>query len=604
MSKVRSLLIKAVAATLIVGILFVVSQRCVISLDDVTATNSPSSAITKFTAVTPSKTRMVASSLPPYVQIHTCESTYYEFVSMLLQEDLGDVVLNAIYDPEMLNSMARDPVESDADRAFVWRINRLREPPVPPAPFSSPAGILRMTKRWLSVGIARVHRDGDMQRMYKRWCSNEGEGASRFAVFKRAMQRVTQSYTSYAFTLFQLAIDALTDTQKRAMKAKQTATTLDPILRVVAKITYRSTLAEVESLLNAEISATTASDAQFTIERKLVHALFPLEYTKLHFDGQKPSNGKFWNMLRPTATCSSLVRMCELADGCRLLCNAPYLIRAGLSLESAGVPVAHRLVGFGSNNEYDWELSLNNLFLSAGSVVPQHSIGSFSVFDCTLTSSGNRKWTPPAELVDGKIGFGYASKCLDGVASDTSITLGDLKDLLQKTEGGATTSITRTSLNPLSQETQQAARARRWGDVRVFDGISILKVDVEGYEFNALPAWGRDELQNLAATSPEAVAEHSKSPIDMEISIPKYWSVSLLSMEFHRMGHKGNYAATLRGALRTHFTMLHLYGLGFLMVGQERNHQDNCCFELAWAHYRHYVRSEMWMIFEIGRAHV
>ena len=167
-----------------------------------------------------------------------------------------------------------------------------------------------------------------------------------------------------------------------------------------------------------------------------------------------------------------------------------------------------------------------------------------------------------------------------------------------KAENGDTTVITRTSLNPIATPTEQAAaRSKSWGAVRIFDDITILKVDVEGFEFNALPSWGRDELRNLAATSPDAFSQGARGILDFTKSTPKYNSVSLLSMEFHRMGHKGNYGATLRGAERSHYTMLHLYGLGFLMVGQERNHQDNCCFELAWAHYRHYVRSEMWMIF-------
>ena len=65
-------------------------------------------------------------------------------------------------------------------------------------------------------------------------------------------------------------------------------------------------------------------------------------------------------------------------------------------------------------------------------------------------------------------------------------------------------------------------------------------------------------------------------------------------MELHRLGRKDNRAASYAGALRTHYTLMQLYALGFAMFGQEKNPTDYCCYEIGMVHYRHYVRSETW----------
>jgi hypothetical protein len=39
---------------------------------------------------------------------------------------------------------------------------------------------------------------------------------------------------------------------------------------------------------------------------------------------------------------------------------------------------------------------------------------------------------------------------------------------------------------------------------------------------------------------------------------------------------------------------MQLAGLGFVMFDQERNHMNDCCFEMTFAHYRYFVLSEAW----------
>lgn len=542
------------------------------------------------------------------------EKSYYDFVSHLLVEHFGHETTAALYDEEMFNYLSRAAAAGSLgdDDSFVWHISKLRSPPVSPTSFSKPSNILRMAKRLLSVAVGRVHRDKEMENLYQHTCGNDAAAT----VFRRGVRRVLESYLNYFYTLMQLALDALDGKQRRVWR--ELSSVLPPakhgdlLTTLMTLISTDTTNDEVDSLLSLgldnlreKLASTrkrfnTASASSFEIQ-----ALFPLDYTADVYDSQRPVNGKFWNMIRPTASCTSLVRLCEKPDGCRLLCNAEYLLRAG------NASYYHRLAGFGSNNEYDWETSLAKMFDAASQsashgTAKANKIGWFSVFDCTL-GAGSRAWAPPDYLVQSEIGFGYASKCLDGHPSETSYSLKDLKQVLLSSEAAtraekAHDAITRRSVSSSAlaassnrhQELHPPLRGNH-AAVRYFDGVSILKIDVEGYEFNTVPAWARDELRNIGASSSEAVLKGNKAMIDFEVAASDYFSVSLLSMEFHRAGHRYNHAAALRGALRAHYTLLHIYSLGFVLAGQEKNHQDNCCYELVWVHYRHFVRSEVWM---------
>lgn len=579
---------------------------------------------------------------------------YFEYFSTLVESHLGSELIEAVYDRDALGELARAAAAGtlgDEDR-FLWHINKLRSPPVDPIPFSSPATMLRLLKRLVSVGIGRVHRDVEVATMFAHACSSP----PAFAVFRRALLRVVESYVNYFFTVLQLTIDA-SSTPVRETLSKVQLQTCEPhgedvLAFIMTAVHHDTTVGEITELLGKEavdLAAFIESQRQNVRNEVLakgrvfssgnhVLAMFPLEYDAESYGGQRPVNGKFWNMIRPTASCTSLVRLCEKPDGCRLLCNAEYLLHAGLQSKQHnhnGGVYHHRMAGFGSNNEYDWEMSLVKMFnrgaKSASRSIPApreqqdggavHSIGWFTVFDCTL-GSGNRQWSPPAALTEQPIGFGYASKCLDAKSSATAYGFADVKRVLQSSEvaqkeGRQHDAITRRKVSPstiaavVSSDSEQPAH-HSWNTrrspgsprVRLFDALSVLKVDVEGYEFNAMPEWARDELRNLGETSgsADALAKGSATRakgsswlIDFEHAIHQYFSVSLLSMEFHRSGHKYPHGANLRGAQRSHYTLLHIYSLGFVMAGQEKNHQDNCCYELVWVHYRHFIRSEIWM---------
>jgi hypothetical protein len=431
--------------------------------------------------------------------------------------------------------------------------------------------------------------------------------------------------------MLQLAIDAMeASTKDELHKLQSKFPHADPLTVIMTRVSHKDKKG-VEALLQRPTSIVAeqitakgygktnekgeASGALPQRQRTTgsIAPMFPLEYNMGHFDSQRPINGKFWNMIRPTVSCSSLVRLCEVPDGCRLLCNAEYIMQAGLARTQTGDAenrpktnkYFHRIAGFGSNNEYDWETSLHRMFQKsiAHSNGETHEIGWITVFDCTL-GFGRREWAPPKELTESSIGFGHVTKCCDREPSDKSVSLGITKALLLKSEQER---LAKRSASEARTVGEQVTRYRvaegaflpkspEDSGVRTFDDLTILKLDIEGYEFNVLPKWGRDELRCLAQQRPAVFAPGSSDLIDFAEDCQEYFTVSLLSMEFHRSGHKGDYGARLTGALRAHYTMLHAYSLGYVMVGQEKNHQDNCCYEVAWVHQRHFVRSEMWML--------
>lgn len=565
---------------------------------------------------------------------------YYVFAQQLMKRRLGAVLYSALYDEAMLAVLA----DAAANRtlgdteSWTWNIRNLRARPVVPAQFASSAQVLRLTKRLLSVGLGRMHRDVEMAKLYARTCSHSLAAVA----FERAVVRVIEAHVNYMFTLLQLVLDSMENSARSALRHVHSTITApvgeDALTYLMTKVTHESSIDDVQKLL--DMSASELADlikAQRAFLRtptpsSPVHAMFPLDYGSDLYRRQGPQNGKFWNMIRPTASCTSLVRLCEKPDGCRLLCNAEYLLRAGLQERTASTTTDryfHRIAGFGSNNEYDWETSLVNMFRLAQNspAAVSHTIGWITVFDCTVGTRTN-PWQPPKELTESRVGFGYGSLCLDApqelsvdLSAPISIPDGANKFSLREMQYVLTSSereavqksspdsnvikgrlVTRTSLHdslllrktaPLSLHRTVVSSSGREPTVRLFDAITILKVDVEGYEFNVMPSWARDELRNIGQ---HIGRSDVSSLIDFEEAANDYFSVSLLSMEFHRSGHKYPYGAGLDGALRAHYTLLHIYSLGFIMAGQEKNHQDACCYELVWVHYRHFVKSEIWML--------
>eukprot|EP00758_Cryptobia_borreli_P013521 Tbor_TRINITY_DN5842_c0_g1::TRINITY_DN5842_c0_g1_i1::g.7029::m.7029 len=379
----------------------------------------------------------------------------------------------------------------------------------------------------------------------------------------------------------------------------------------------------------------------------------------------KEANGEFWNTIRPVLGCGSIVKLCEAADGCRYFCNLNYLLGADTMKQSSAFlpptviasprapfttaanvgpsdewrPYYHQVIGFGSNNEYDWEVALIEAFDRGQPHA--NRIGKMTVFDCTV-----KKWTPPAELIGSAasdkllstvIDFGHASFCIGAVNSPSasgtsvrknsvthrvkrkdlaSIEFASLKKLLTNKDPELARSLgfetKRYNSHPVDGDVGRSDDSggegvdRRGGvNYDLFDEVSIMKIDIEGYEHVTFPLWVSAELgdigagllqQNSSSVSGNGAPPSGETLLFFDKLARNMYTISQIGMELHRRGHKAIHGASYIGAMRTHYTLMHLYSLGFVMFGQERNPYDVCCYEVAFTHYRHYARSEGWQM--------
>ena len=564
-----------------------------------------------------------ATSTEPFRQ-----PSYQDFVSELATEHYGPLLYRALYDPNIMNDAATslsNGVDIDSvlpsDKGFVWEYVKMTHRPVTPKPFQSVGGILSLTKQLISIGLSRLHRDKQLSLMYARSVRSAASSSRSLPLFKRLIQRCLTAYATQFYIMMQLTIDAMDEVGQEKMTLKELKTkydgSIDPLIVIMSKVTHITRPADIEGLLKrADVLVTeymTKNHAAAASRDGSISTMFPLEYGWRHYKKNDIPNGKFWNSIRPTATCSTLFRLGEVVDGCRFLCNAEYLLSAGGSSEKKQ-KFFHKIAGFGSNNEYDWEVSLKNMFESSSRLTNDatHELGWITIFDCTIGAGQAREWLPLKELTERPIGFGHASRCLDADPNNLSVSLVMLKPLLRKSEAerinaktiaanhstvGELVTRYRVSDGAMKMVTSEEAR---WldgpGGVRLFDELTILKWDVEGYEHNVLPRWARDELRCLAQTVPAKFRRGDNELIDSDVDCTEYFTPSLLNLELHRMGHTNNFGASIESAFRAHFTLLHAYSLGFVMVAQEKNHIDNCCYELAFVHVKHFVRSELWMV--------
>ena len=396
-------------------------------------------------------------------------------------------------------------------------------------------------------------------------------------------------------------------------------------------------------------------------------------------------DSKYWVMVRPTLSCRGLVRMCNDPEGCRFLCNGAFLRHAPqaadlsvigyrsflgrvnrnrlhdlhvaaappTTVETAATTKAAFLtfVGFGSNNEYEWEEGILRTFREGKRGENLNVVGSVTVFDCTLA-----EWRPPATLLPPRsggvspIGLGVVSRCLDREISATALKIASLNRLLNgersrlfeadgsalldgtiRDAGGsarwpsyATAPSTKTSVRFPGGHVIQVGRygSPAWSDQTGKQSgglparlrhIAVLKMDVESYEFVAVPRWLRDDLMAVArqpatvlggcaaadgraeVVDDAATTAASRSP-ERGDDDDAPLSVGSLQLELHRMGHKRAPGESSAGALHTHLLMLNFYALGFSPYAMEPNFWDHCCFEVAWESHRAYVSGEVWSV--------
>ena len=518
---------------------------------------------------------------------------YEVLVWCLLRRIAGDELLHALYDHSLILDAARwasttddsspkDALERDVPfDVHGWTIFRRREAPTPPRSFAARSSQLRWIRQFISIGIGRVHRDEHLASRYFLLTKNTSIVEIEFVIarraFEKALAQVLRAYVSYAVTVLQLVVDvakrpnsSVLKEMASALSSAQRSHPLNDRVEVARKQVFlRDPGREVGELLS-RVSAN--------------HAPYQL---------QSPKNARFWNPIRPTLQCHSLLRLCEATDGCRKMCNPQYTVYSGaqhlqscpkdtLSCKSLPhAPLVSHFAGFGSNNEFEWEVSIVDMFSprkspdgSSELEVDQERrvgrIGSISTFDCTLKHG---KWTPPSVLTDSPVTFRHASKCVDERPTEQSVTLADLKALLQNDSQHLFTTYKRSP------------------DGTSIEQLAILKLDIEGYEFTTIPSWLHGELKDIDV---QLRSQNSGGMIDFS-GLRNFLPVDQLHMELHRMGHHYPAGASLASAQHAHLLLLQIAALGFMMVGQERNHYDNCCYETTFAHYRHFVESETWM---------
>jgi hypothetical protein len=597
----------------------------------------------------------------------TSQLQFHDWVDSLLFRHFGKAIAEAVYDPEIFNAASRElsrnkappnPHESATtmlshpDDGFFFTIKGSSYP-VAPKNFHNISNMLWWCKRMTSIAIARISRDSELDKLYRRVTAVDANPL-KWALLEATVVRAISAQVQYFHTVLQLAVDiALTSEVKTLLRTffassshRTSSSDHDALVLVSGWMTVDTPIEDVDALfrcrnLLTEVLRHRAHEMAYHDEQLLQkgigfaagasQGLYPIYYDDVAFDESFPPHGKFWNMVRPTAGCSSIIRACEIPDGCRMLCNAEYLVRAGLSParttsqdrqpSASTPPYRHRIIGMGSNNQFDWELSLLRVFNATSAAFHGHShhIGWMTSMDCTITVEGGpRHWNVPEGLRSAHVGHNGVSMCADGARRESNIlSPNELKDFQLQVEqrydhtaaalahdwpvvrSTVADSVLRNPLRGSGREHHVFTMPAVTGAAvtespRWFDALSIYKMDIERFEWNVVPAWLYGELRSIGKFATTAVAKGASVSIDFELAAPDFFSVSLFSLEIHRIGQKYK-EGDVDGALRMHWFMLHMYGLGFVMVGHEKNEIDQCCFEHTYAHVRHFVRSEMWM---------
>ncbi|CUG88912.1 membrane-associated protein, putative [Bodo saltans] len=577
---------------------------------------------------------------------------FHRWVTQILTYHFGPAIAEAVYDPELYNLMVRT-VETDGEGSWWWPNDDLvpfktvDTPPTRPTHFHNISNLLWWTKRWTTAAISKITRDSELEKLFERMCVDP-EHLMKMNLLEKTIVRALGAQVQYFHTVLQLGIDvcnspAVNEALHNLVKHEkgmdalvlisgwiEPSTSVSDIDKIMES--YSAPSSRLTELVHSRLKAVVAASEALKSGGVRAHsqALYPLYYDTAPYLSANPLEGKFWNMLRPTAGCSSIVRMCEVPDGCRLVCNSEYLLHAGRGKDrqqqKQPTTYAHRMLGMGGNNEYEWEMSLLRFFQGSTSLSrdDSHQLGWLTTMDCTLTlTRGKRQWRVPKALMDAPIGFSGVSICASGKKTAPFLVApGGLKQLQLSSEAtwgdaSAPPLTLRYTPNPIAAE---AAKRRRGPHAtedqsftmaprktlssphtavpgpRWFDALTVFKMDIEGFEWSYLPAWLREESHSIATNARAAVQEHSTAAIDFAAAVPQYFTVSLFGLEFHRIGHAKHHGNTNTGALRAHWLTLQVYSLGFIMIAHEKNEFDQCCFEHAYVHVRHFIRSEMWML--------
>jgi hypothetical protein len=279
-----------------------------------------------------------------------------------------------------------------------------------------------------------------------------------------------------------------------------------------------------------------------------------------------------------------------------------------------------QLVSLGSNNEFDWEDSMISLLKTTNT-----PLSGISTFDCTLAGG-----VKPSPIVSRLISedqnlfhfypfcIGIADEEVDvfSVARSKQALLSTNRKSSSPSSQNQGAAISLAELDSLlkneQQHKHQSSKKKRNNNnnvddlapfsssfVRNFPGkrVSILKMDIESFEFVAVPRW----LQVEMALAGKQQQKSSSSTMMFDFSSLPIMNVEQIQTEIHRRGHKNKKAAAFAGAMWLQWLLLNYHALGFLVVSNEKNHVDNCCFEAVMVHYRYYVASQSWSAASVSK---
>lgn len=526
----------------------------------------------------PSTLPVVSTGVPTSSAPRTLvlNKVYHKYFQEMILDEMGPYVAGALYDPSVLLEAMKSP-------GFMAFVNTADTSGMP-ATLNTPYAQIADIKRAASIGLGRMHRDSSMQVLFDKSTPVE------LAHFDRSVRHFVRGVLRGAVLKIQTIVDfgpARAHLGPKYAKRMELFEGHDPVWAFLNAISTTATEAEIKDAWDT-LGSNPKAAPENPVHLHPAEQLFHIEYHIVLYkdDTFKHLIQKYMYLWRPTASCFDVQRECESPDGCRYYCNYAYLQRAA-DPSLGGKPYYHRFLGFGSNNEYEWEQSMLRYMGYKGNHV-FNKLHTMTSFDCTLPV-----WRPPQELKNLPVGWGGASFCVGDrtgkIGGRNFVAFSEMKQrILESETPGTHATVLRNKMevdHPIPVNTEY------------FDEVSILKCDIEGSEVPVMYTWSNGELssfnnnKNLQKQIADSKKDNEFLMIDFAKIIPEYFTVSTVLMEIHGWGPK---PLDIEGVFRTQHLLQQLSQMGYVPVSLEANFNIHTAFEVVYVHYRYFVRSEMW----------